>query len=82
MNTVTNNNILAHISLEQYIFFAHQRLVFNSGFFTVRSAAPQTALWEGPGPIFEPWMGSSEAWTLTIRPQTSLKNNGTMAYME
>ena len=49
-------------------FFAHQRLVFNTGFFTVRSAAPQTALWEGPGRRFEPWMGSLEAGTQTTRP--------------
>ena len=33
---------------------------------TVRSAAPQTTLWGGPGPTFEPGPGGPEAGTLPL----------------
>ena len=35
---------------------------------TVWSAAPQTTLWGGPRPRFEPMMGNLEEETLTTRP--------------
>ena len=34
---------------------------------TVQSAAPQTALWGGPGLRFEAGTGDLEAWTVTTR---------------
>ena len=42
---------------------------------TVRSAAPQTTLWGGPGPRIEPGTGDLEARTLTNRPPHLLNCN-------
>ena len=39
---------------------------------TVWSAAPQTTLWGGPGPRFEPGLGGPEAGTLPLDHHTSV----------
>ena len=54
-----------------YFFSAYRVLQFLIHYLysiTVRSAAPQTSLWGGPRPRFEPGKGDLEAGTLTARP--------------
>ena len=41
--------------------FCHFFYYFICAVFIERSAAPQTALWRGPGPRFEPGMGGTSA---------------------
>ena len=71
--TLISNNISANyffiylIKLQLFFFtYSQQGIVFHYLIFTIltaRAAAPQTALWGGPRPRFEPGTGDLEAET-------------------
>ena len=68
-NTWSDSQVLNSIHLILFFFAAHHGLGFIIIYYTILqcgSAGPQTALWGGPRPRFEPRPGGLEAGTLTI----------------
>ena len=66
---------MTHLNLFFKIFFlGFFYFIIQYYSFTMWSAAPQTTLWGGPGPRFEPVPGGPEAGTLPLDNHTSYKN--------